>query len=1307
MKRLIILFAMFVFSFYIYAYQINYIEETNNYLEFEIDLSDLSIKQNSEFTEIELPDGTNGEEYYAPDVPFIVLNFAIPKDGNISVEMQEFSRKSQIIDKPIKPIGRHISGNFSKIEYKIDPQKYVSNRNLYQVLPKESLNMYDFIPLKLNPIHYDHSRSEVFYPEKILVKVKILGNIPRNQLFSSKDQYVSFFTNQKNYTNFRIHRDKKYHSSNFSRAKKWFRFEVSQDGMFVIDYQFLSSVFTANDFKAVDPKAVRIFSTGGMMMRPDFDNSGNDFLEIPLLITGGESGEFTNQTRIYFYAEDRDDLGKNSVLTHSTVGDYVYNNLYSKNGVYWLTWGSNNDFGNSPKRMTTSVTDNVEITRSTGKNSLHLEDSKVWRNWESEQYIYSNVVNLGNDFIWNNVYLEDIETSSEQVLSVVTAPTNDNSHRFIINVNNGPDVINYSMYGYVPRLVSAKGFFFNEGNNTITYKSQLIGGQRFKYYHIEYQQKLIKRNKSLFFMVQNDDLNKNVKYGINNINNQNLTVFQINSFSEANLINLNSNSFNAKGSEKTKFYICSPSDFLQPISITEYQESRHLDSDIKPHDVMIIYPKSFQDGAKRLSTIYTKYCGYTVDMVSLEAVMDNYSGGHLDPIAIRNYLHAIQLELVDSPPLGAVFIGTGTQDYRELSGPHSMKKNHFPINLIWCYRTNSSAITYITRITSDDFYGHFNTHKYPEVVLGRIPATSAETFKSYLDKLEEYYQNPKPGWWQNTALLLADDFVSSTYTWDSIHSEQVESFSNIIKDNIIVDKVFAETYPMNAFKRKPEVNNLVMSKINDGRIFWLYVGHGSTGNNGDEHYFNISDVPLLTNKGKYPIYFAASCNVGQYDIPNLICLAERLSVSENSGSIVSIAATRATYSSPNGTFLTRLLRQVFNDREENESIGVSVMLAKNKVGVNAVSDASDSGSLSGLLYFALMGDPFLILSLQSKLNTIRLGEEDKTFKVREMVSGNGEFLDKSNVKVAQIRAYDNGYKIELMYKLQGILTDLAPVLENLPIFKGSSSISNSEFSFNFNIPDKSTSGKNGKVLALAIDDKNKVYMNRLNQIPISFETAEISSDSSPEIVKLYIDNEGFKEGDTVTPNPTFYTEINDPDGINTIGLPGRKMIIHLKTIQKVIDVTAGFEYELDSFTRGTLVWKLSDLPQGNHDLEFVVYDCFGDFTVAKTNFIVSQNIPIQIINPLLYPNPMKNEGYFTFYLSHEADVSISIFTITGRKIKTINKIGCNKDYNQIHWDGRDIDGHRIANNTYFYKITARATQGSGKAEITDKLIILK
>jgi hypothetical protein len=602
--------------------------------------------------------------------------------------------------------------------------------------------------------------------------------------------------------------------------------------------------------------------------------------------------------------------------------------------------------------------------------------------------------------------------------------------------------------------------------------------------------------------------------------------------------------------------------------------------------------------------------------------------------------------------------------------------------------------------TSDDFYAYLTSSRAPETIIGRIPAKNNHELNAYLDKLQEYLTNPNPGWWQYTFQLIADDEHYNRQAYETSHTTQIEGFSRLIDRNILVDKLFAIEYDLDPNRKKPHVRDILVDKLNEGRLYWLYMGHGSIRNLGDEGYFNATDIQLLRNTGKYPIFIAGSCDVGQYCLPTVVSLAEELVLRRDVGAIIAIAATGKSTGAANASLFTRLLGRAVN---ENRSPGEALMLAK-------------QGMLSDLnaRYYNILGDPFLRVAYPILSNNISFAADIDTLKIRQTVTGMGNFDQAITGRITHNLVYDSGISYTHTFwnttlnQNAGGWTSLNLTKENLPIFNGRSSLTNSAYNFGFIVPQGTSSGNRGKIFSMAIcTETNQVYVNRRTNIPISNEVMIVENNDVPEI-KLYMDNRRFQAGDLVSPRPILIADISDDNGLKTIGSPGHNMMIYIDGQSEVIIATSGFEYNVDSFTTGTLTWRLEGLESGTHHLRLIVFDSFNAHSVAETWFVTTGEIPINITNALVYPNPMRQGGHFTFDLSHNADVTINIFTITGRRVQTIRRHNVSKGFvSNIYWDGRDADGHRMANNTYFYTIRANATEGRGSDEITDKLMILR
>lgn len=101
-----------------------------------------------------------------------------------------------------------------------------------------------------------------------------------------------------------------------------------------------------------------------------------------------------------------------------------------------------------------------------------------------------------------------------------------------------------------------------------------------------------------------------------------------------------------------------------------------------------------------------------------------------------------------------------------------------------------------------------------------------------------------------------------------------------------------------------------------------------------------------------------------------------------------------------------------------------------------------------------------------------------------------------------------------------------------------------------------------------------------------------------------------------------------------------------------------------------------------------------------------EETPFQIWDAHNYPNPLKRETTFTYQLSLDADeVSITIYAISGRKVKTLTEASGNEGYNESGWDARDDDGALLANGVYFYRI--RAVAGEQTAQLLGRLAVLR
>jgi hypothetical protein len=100
--------------------------------------------------------------------------------------------------------------------------------------------------------------------------------------------------------------------------------------------------------------------------------------------------------------------------------------------------------------------------------------------------------------------------------------------------------------------------------------------------------------------------------------------------------------------------------------------------------------------------------------------------------------------------------------------------------------------------------------------------------------------------------------------------------------------------------------------------------------------------------------------------------------------------------------------------------------------------------------------------------------------------------------------------------------------------------------------------------------------------------------------------------------------------------------------------------------------------------------------------------PIPEYSALLqnYPNPFNPETWIPFQLSESANVTISLYDVSGNLIRTLalsNRHAgryITKD-RAAYWNGRNVTGEKVSSGIYFYRIDA------GKFSATKRMVILK
>ena len=199
------------------------------------------------------------------------------------------------------------------------------------------------------------------------------------------------------------------------------------------------------------------------------------------------------------------------------------------------------------------------------------------------------------------------------------------------------------------------------------------------------------------------------------------------------------------------------------------------------------------------------------------------------------------------------------------------------------------------------------------------------------------------------------------------------------------------------------------------------------------------------------------------------------------------------------------------------------------------------------------------------------------------------------------------------------------------------------------------------------------------------------SDTSPPALELSFEHQGFVDGDYISDTPTILARLEDANGIDS----RPEHIILTQNGQRVPED----EYIIAASPTNTnliLVTYTPVLEPGEYRIRLQAQDANGNASNATSTATVAGEFEIK--NIANFPNPfVPGSGtYFAYYLTKGADeVSLKIYTITGRLILTVDTLDASVSFNEFHYDGYDADGEPLANGVYLYKFTARFTNAQG------------
>ena len=1118
------------------------------------------------------------------------------------------------------------------------------------------------------------------------------------------------------------------------KSGDWYRFAVDTTGVHKLNKNFLNSL--GINTSAINPKNIKIYGHGGKPLPLlNSETVSNDLIENTIQVIGEEDGVFNDDDYILMYA-----IGPKKY--NSDYNSHI--NPYSDKSYYYV----NTSLGNGA-RMSTALepSGNADVIYNSFHNYKFVESdtyniAKMGRRWFGHRFYVENVRVFSFDF-------PNLMTSSPIHLKVYTAAASESDSSMQLKLN-GSNVSNFN-YSAIDNDILASSRFFS---GTISSNSETIdielsynnnGNPSARGYldYISIEAECALTSLGTQFEFKNN--NSSTQFGIGQFEISNAaSIAQVWDISNPYQIQIYNNADAASEfSFKTnlgilKTYQAVGPDFYVPrktnntiVSNQDIKGTVFLDAqgEFKDVDYLIITPGYLRTQAERLAQINRTQNNLNVKVYTLESIYQEFSSGMQDIGGIRNFVKYVY-DNASTPSKKLKYLclfGDASFDYKDRIS------NNTNIVPSW-YSTESFSL--ITSFVSDDYFGMMDSNEGTmsnnnklDIAVGRILVENTQRAKEMVDKIESYYLPENYGSWRNNFLLISDDVDKESDQIIQSTTEEIAEDVKAEKPFLNVQKIHADSYVQETSSggaRYTLVNKAIFDALEVGAIVVNYFGHGGEDGLAVERIFDKINAQELNNPSKLNCFVTVTCEYTKFDNPFRETAGEYLFWNKNGGAINLITTTRKIYVNVGTSFNKTLSQYLFSyGSDETMSIGEALRRTKN--------DPAISNQTQRRLVFNI-GDPAIKLPIaKPDIRITKINNEDANANT-QVLKALGPAKIEGTVTDAQgsILSNYNGvltatiYDKDLQRTTLGndgtknsneelILMDFDALGE--VIFRGQASVTNGQFAFEFIVPrDIRVTEGNGKI-SLYSKSEAPLSDNRGYNYDVKIGGVNLNApeDNTGPNIKLYMNDENFVSGGITNENPTLLANLYDENGINTASGIGHDITAILDGDEtNVYKLNPYYVAAVDDYQRGTLSYPLRDLTPGLHTLTLKAWDVYNNASTQDIQFVVfDKDVSLELTNVLNYPNPFVN--YTEFWFNHNSsdllDVSIQIFTISGKLIKTINgqtNIGSNTSVvsRNLTWDGTDDFGSKIGKGVYVYKLKVRSSITGMKAEKIEKLVIL-
>ncbi len=1120
----------------------------------------------------------------------------------------------------------------------------------------------------------------------------------------------------------------------------WYRFNVTQDGVYKVTFQFLEQLGVPMANMASD--RINVYGNhAGMLPFANSPALANDLLQNAIEVVDGGDGQFGPNDYLLFYAS-----GPHNWKFNSGLGRFQHTkNVYSDSASYFI--GIDTD---EPLRITAEQQNTADVTdqvtaftdhQFTDRDLVNL--LKSGRTWFGETYDLTTNYTYG----FNLPYVRQQENLcvTVDVLSRTIGTTNSSQW----SITSGGSTFSMNDTGVSGAYAgpyadsTRRTFCFLPNTQNVTFsvtfnKHDPISSIGW----MNYLEVNARRDLKMF----GDQL---IFRDPTTVGAGRVAEFTLDQASNVTRIwevttpwNVSSVPYTDNGAQKSfrlatdslrEFIAFRNGGFMEPSPVGRVS-NQDLHATQNPTDMVIVCPTEFMSQAQRLAERRMDE-GLSVVLVTPQQVYNEFSSGQRDATAIKRYLKMLYDRAGDDPqlmPRYLLLFGDGSYD--------NLANGLASQNIIPTYQSYNSFIP-SQCYTSDDYYVLLDDNEGDaitdiiDVGVGRLPVSSVQQAKEVVDKLLNYDRliaqdnaaasscssgsDGGASDWRNWVLFASDDQSGDGYEgW--IHMQNSDQLANQVeaaRPCLNLSKIYLDAYVQQSTpggQRYPDAEIALRDRIQKGLLLVNYVGHGGEVGWAHERLLDIQTIQGWTNLDRLPLFMTATCEFSRWDDPGRTSAGELVLLNAKGGGIGLMTTTRIAYSGANQLLAQDFYEYAFLTQDEHgRDQRFGDIYRRTKVAVAGNTNYRN---------FTLLGDPSTRLAMAR--NNVRitaitdtLGNPMDTIKAMATVRITGEVTDTTGNLLSDF----NGVVIPTVFDKKVTVSTLAndggsPFTFNLRkniIYRGRVTVQNGQFNCTFVVP-KDINYQVGpgrvSIYAESLQTNACGYTND----PLVGETQSgVLADALGPDIDLFMNDERFVPGGITDDKPLLYAKLFDENGINTLGSSiGHDLTATLDgQNDQALVLNDVYEADLNTYKSGKVRYRLSDLAEGSHTLTLKAWDVFNNSSAKTLDFVVAPSAELALEHVLNYPNPFTTST--AFYFEHNRPcgnlaVQVQVFTVAGRLVKTLNRqLACDGYRSEpLPWDGLDDFGDKLGRGVYVYRVNVTADDGA-TAEKLDKLVILR